>query len=172
MEVQRTKTQAMAGAMVFGEVVSNIHRTGCPVYVKLALFNAVAKPIETHVNCLRAILSDGGVHYTVCGAVVGSHGCRGVWVAKFNESDTHWYCLICAFEKRANLCFRCRGEDVLEDLCDDMNGTVDEGTVDVAKEEEVAGSATFFRGNKVGSVRVNVEDHVTSAVQFCSIGIG
>ena len=68
----------MAGAVMFGEVVSKIHRTGCPVDVKLALFNAVAKPIETHVDCLRAILSDGGVHDTVCGAVVGAHWCRGM----------------------------------------------------------------------------------------------
>ena len=53
-----------------------------------------------------------------------------------------------------------------------MNGTVDEGVVDVAKEEVAAGLATCFQGNEVGSVRVNVEDNVTSAVQFCSVGIG
>ena len=106
----------MAGDAVFGEVVSKIHRTGCPLYVELALFNAVAKPIETHVNCLRAILNDGGVHDTVCGAVVGAHGCRGLWVDDLNEGDTHWYCLLCTVEKRAYFCFRCRGEDVLEDL--------------------------------------------------------
>ena len=89
MEVQRTDTQVMAGAVVFGEVVSKIHRTGCPVDVELALFDVVANPIETHVDCLRAILSDGGVHDTVCGAVVGEHGCRGPWVVEFNEGDTH-----------------------------------------------------------------------------------
>ena len=53
-----------------------------------------------------------------------------------------------------------------------MNGTVDEGAVDVAKEEEAAGLATLFQGNQVGSVRVNFEDHVTSAVHFFSVGIG
>ena len=133
MEVYRTETQVIAGAMVFGEVVRKIHRTGCPVDVELALFDAVEKPIETHVDCLRAILSDGGVHDTVCGDVVGVHGCRGLWVAEFNEGDTHWYCLLCAVEKRANLCSQYRGEDVLEDLYDDTNGTVDEGAVNVAK---------------------------------------
>ena len=45
-----------------------------------------------------------------------------------------------------------------------MNGTVNEGVVDVAKEEEAADLATCFQGNKVGSFGVNVEDHVTSAV--------
>ena len=45
--------QVMAGAVVFSEVVRKIHRTGCPVDVELALFDAVAKPIETHVDCLR-----------------------------------------------------------------------------------------------------------------------
>ena len=140
--------------------------------MELALFDAVAKPIETHVDCLQVILSDGDVHDTVCGAVFGAHGCRGMWVADFNEDDTHWYFLLYEVEKRANLWFQCRSEDVLEDLCDDTNGIVDVGSVDVAKEEEAAGSATYFRGNEVGSVRVNVEDHVTSAVQFCSVGIG
>ena len=53
MEVQSTETQVMAGTVMFGEVVSKIHRTGCPVDVELALFDAVAKPIETHVDCLR-----------------------------------------------------------------------------------------------------------------------
>ena len=42
----------MAGAVVFGEVVSKIHITGCPVDVELALFDAVEKLIETHVDCL------------------------------------------------------------------------------------------------------------------------
>ena len=81
----------MARAVVFGEVFRNIHRTGCPADVELALFDTAAKPIETHVNCLRVILSDGGVHDTFFGAVVGAHGCRGLWVAEFNEGDTHWY---------------------------------------------------------------------------------
>ena len=45
MEVQRTKTQVMAGAVVFGEVVRNIHITGCPVDVELAFFYAVVNPI-------------------------------------------------------------------------------------------------------------------------------
>ena len=118
------------------------------------------------------ILSDGGVHDTVCGAVVGAHGCMGLWVADSNEGDMRWYCLLCAFEKSANIFFRCRDEDVLEYLCDDMNGIVDEGAVDVTKEEESAGLATCFRDNKLGSVRVNVEDYITSVVQFCSVGIG
>ena len=134
----------MAGAMVFGEVVSKINRIGCAVHMELALFDAVAKTIETHVDCLRAILSDGGVHDTVCGAVVGAHGCRGLWVTKFNEGDTHRYCLLCALEKRSNFCFLCRGKGVLEDLCYDMNGTVDEGAVDVDKEEEADNLAMCF----------------------------
>ena len=53
MEVQSIETQVMDGTVMFGEVVSKIHRTGCPVDVELALFDAVAKPIETHVDCLR-----------------------------------------------------------------------------------------------------------------------
>ena len=57
----------MAGAVVFGEVVSKIHRTWFPVDVELALFYAVAKPIETNVDWIQAIMSDGGVHDTVCG---------------------------------------------------------------------------------------------------------
>ena len=95
----------MAGYVVFGEVVGKIHRTLFPVDAELSLFDAVAKTIETHVDCLRAILSDGGVHDTVCGAVFGAHGCRGLWLAEFDEGDTHWYCLLCAVEKRSNLYF-------------------------------------------------------------------
>ena len=59
--------------------------------MELAMFEAVMKPIETHVDCLQAILSGGGVHDTVCGAVVVAHVWRGLCVAKFNEGDTHWY---------------------------------------------------------------------------------
>ena len=138
----------MSGASVFGELVRNIHKTGCPVDVELAMFDAVAKPIEMHVDCLQAILSDACVHDIVCGAVVGSQGCWGLWVAEFNEGDTHWYCLLCAVENRANLYFRCRGEDVLEDLCDDMNGNVDEGAADVANEEESTGKETSYAASK------------------------
>ena len=94
----------MAGDEAFGEVVSKIHRIGCPVDVELDLFDTVAKPVEMHVNCLLAILSDGGVYDTVYGAVVGANGCRGLWVAEFNEGDTHWYCFLCAVEKCSNIC--------------------------------------------------------------------
>ena len=69
-------------------------------------------------------------------------------MAYFNEGETHWYFLLCAVEKRANLCFRCRGEDVLEDLCDDMNGNVDEGAADVANEEESTGKETSYAASK------------------------
>ena len=81
----------MAGASVFGEVVSKIHRTGCPVDVELALFDAVANPIEMNVDCPQGILSDSGVHDNVCGAVVSANGCRGLWVTELNKGDMHWY---------------------------------------------------------------------------------
>ena len=99
------ETQVISGAVMFGEVVSKIHRTGCPVDVELALFDAVVKPIEMHVDCLQVILRDCGVRGTVCGAVVSAHRYRGMWVAEFNEGDRHWYCLLFTVEKRANLCF-------------------------------------------------------------------
>ena len=44
--------------VMFGEVVGKVDGTGCPEHVELALVNAIAEPVEAHVDCLGSVLFD------------------------------------------------------------------------------------------------------------------
>ena len=39
--------------VMFGEVVGEVDGTGCPEHVELALVNAIAEPVEAHVDCQK-----------------------------------------------------------------------------------------------------------------------
>jgi len=67
--------------VMFGEVVGEVDGTGCPEHVELALVNAIAEPVEAHVDCLRSVLFDCGIHDSIGGAVIGSNGCRWLCMA-------------------------------------------------------------------------------------------
>jgi hypothetical protein len=79
--------------VMFGEVVGEVDSTGCPEHVKLALVNAIAEPVEAHVDCLRWVLFDCGIHDSIGG--VG--GCA--WPNSISVFCMGMLCL--AFKKSA-----------------------------------------------------------------------
>jgi hypothetical protein len=62
--------------MMFDEIVGEIVCAFSPMYDELALFDAVAYPIETHVNCLGSLLFDGFVGHA-CGTCIICFNGRG-----------------------------------------------------------------------------------------------
>jgi hypothetical protein len=72
---------------MFAEVVGFVATTFCPVNVKLALADAVADPVEAHVNGLGAFLFDGVVGDAGGGAVIGLYGGGRLGVAEFFKAS-------------------------------------------------------------------------------------
>ena len=61
---------------MFGEVIGKVYVIGGPIYIELALINAVAEPIEAHVDGFLALLLARRVENTIGGAVVSLQWCR------------------------------------------------------------------------------------------------
>jgi hypothetical protein len=65
----------MDGGMMLGEVVSKVFASGFPEDVELALEDAVADPVVSHVHVAGFVLLDGIVGETGCGGVIGLNRC-------------------------------------------------------------------------------------------------
>jgi hypothetical protein len=64
MQVQQvtgTHQAVMGRAVVLGKIVRKVVRSSSPVHVKILLVDAVADPIEAHINGLRSTLFIGVV---------------------------------------------------------------------------------------------------------------
>jgi hypothetical protein len=79
-------TVVLIGAM-FGKVVSSVGDAVAPVDNELALRDAVADPIETHVHGFGPSLFDRVVGNAGGSAVVGDDGGRWLGMSEFFESD-------------------------------------------------------------------------------------
>ena len=53
--------------MVLGELINLILDTEAPVYEKATWFYSVLKPLESHINCLGFLWTNGGVD-DLCGS--------------------------------------------------------------------------------------------------------
>ena len=84
--------------MVFGKIVGLVESAAAPVDEELALANAVANPVEAHIDSLGAPLFHRVVGNTSCGVIVCDNGCRGLWVSKFFETDAEGACLLAIVE--------------------------------------------------------------------------
>ena len=85
-------------------------------------------------------------------------------MSKFFEAYPHDFGLLCIEKEGTEFGFCCEGSNKLEDCAGDVVSTIDEDRVAVtwnAAEEEIAPSATLcLRGAKIGSIGMDVEDHV------------
>ncbi len=85
-------------------------------------------------------------------------------MSKFFEAYPHYFGLLCIEKEGTKFGFRCGGSDELEDFAGDVDSTIDEDRVAVtwnAAKEEIAPSATScLRGTKIGSIGMDIEDHV------------
>ena len=74
--------------MMLGEIVRTIEDAFFPVDVKLALADSVADPIETHIDCLGALLFDGVVGNAGSSAIVGNDGRGRLRMAELFEAES------------------------------------------------------------------------------------
>jgi hypothetical protein len=85
-------------------------------------------------------------------------------MSEFFEAYPHDFGLLCIEKEGTEFGFRCGGSDELEDRACDVDSTVYEDRVAVtwnAAEEEIAPSVTScLQGAKIGSIGMDVEDHV------------
>ena len=73
----------MRSRMVLGKELGTIGLSYAPVDLELALANAIAYSVETHVNRFRAFLLDSIGHDAAGGAIVCRHGGGRLWVTEF-----------------------------------------------------------------------------------------
>ena len=72
--------------MSLGEIVSNVGGAGAPVNGVLFLFDAVAYPEITHVDCFAAFLANRLIGYALSSGVVRNDGCSRLGIAKVCKS--------------------------------------------------------------------------------------
>ena len=70
--------------MMLGEVISKVVGPSLPMDDKLVLGDAVADPIEAHVDSFGSALFDGVVGYALGTFIVGDDGSGRLRVAHFN----------------------------------------------------------------------------------------
>ncbi len=88
-------------------------------------------------------------------------------MSKFFEAYPHDFGLLCIEKEGTEFGFRCKGSDKLEVCAGDVDSAIYEDRVAVmwnAAEEEIAPRATScLQGAKIGSIKMDVEDHVGCA---------
>jgi hypothetical protein len=110
---------------------------------------------------------DGVVENADCRSIINVNGSWWLGMSEFFEACPHDFGLLCIEKEGTEFGFRCRGSNELEDCAGDVDSAVDEDRVAVtwnAAVEEIAPSATScLQGAKIGSIGMDVEDHVGRA---------
>ena len=88
IEIRRTHFLMMFGCMVFCKIVSFVEFAFSPQHVELFLFDAIAYPVESHVNGFGPFLFNGVIGNAGRGAVVGNNGGGGLGMAHFFKADS------------------------------------------------------------------------------------
>ncbi len=85
-------------------------------------------------------------------------------MSEFFKAYLHDFGLLCIEKEGTEFGFRCGGSEELEDCAGDVDSTIDEDRVAVtwnAAKEEIAPSVTScLQGAKIGSIGMDIEDHV------------
>ncbi len=110
---------------------------------------------------------DGVVDNADCHSVIDVNGSWWLGMSEFFEAYLHDFGLLCIEKEGTKFGFCCGGSDKLEDCAGDVDSAVDEDRVAVmwnAAEKEIAPSVTLcLRGTKIGSIGMDIEDHVGHA---------
>jgi hypothetical protein len=70
---------------MLSEIISHIGVTWRPTNIELVLFYSVFDPVEYHVHCFGAFLSDCVIDNTICGGVVSFEFCGVLVVTHFSQ---------------------------------------------------------------------------------------
>ena len=68
---------------MFREIVGQVGVAWSPEYIEMTLFDAVADPVESHVDGFGSALFDRVVGDPACGGIVGLHWCCRLWPVHF-----------------------------------------------------------------------------------------
>ena len=163
MEVERTHALVMGWGMMLGDVVGHVFGPGGPENGKLALADAIAEPVETHVDGFGAALFNCVVEDAFGTFIVRLDGGGRLGVAELNEGLTDGTAVLAAEEGRTYFSFSRRGHDVAQDGAVDMDGgiersgSVSRAGVRVVTEKEVATGTGFGAGDtEVEGITVDV----------------
>ena len=92
MKVARAHSLVMNGRMLFGEVVSKVATARGPIYVELALLDAITNPVKPHVHSFGALLFYRVVDDAKGSGVVSLDGGGWLGMVHFFKSGAEWDC--------------------------------------------------------------------------------
>ena len=154
--------------MEFADEISIVIMSWPPVDEELLLGNTVTNPVKAHVD---GFLFDANIGEANGCGIVNLDGGGWLGMAHFAEGETKGKGVFGGEEGGADFCFGCGAHHVLEYFAENMDDSVAEGhgrvggvREVVAEEEDASRSATGFGFGEVGSVAVDVEDHVAWVV--------
>ncbi len=118
---------------------------------------------------------DGVVDDANCGSIMDVNGSQQLGMSEFFDAYPHDFGLLCIEKEGIKFGFCCGGSNELEDHAGDVDSAIDEDMVGVAwnaAEEEISPIATLcLQGAKIGSIEMDVEDHVRCAELNFGIGM-
>ncbi len=168
---------------MLGEVVGEVLDALVPVDVEVTLSGAILDPIVPHVHGFGATLTNRVVGNTSRSGIVGDNGCGALGVAKFRQCVANGFGITTVVEEASELGFSSGGDDFLEAMGDDKDGTVEANLFEldrfagvvggrlIAEVEEagVAGAREGFA--EVGSITVDMKPHGAGEVGYGGIGV-
>lgn len=181
MQKKRAHELMVLGRMVLGEIIGKIVTAFLPVDSELALADAIADPVEAHVDGFGAALLDSVVDDAFGTGVVSLDWSGGLGPAHGDECVSKDTGVLGVDEEGAEFGFGGGGEDSTHDTADDMDGSIEwrSGGIgqmivgDFAAEMVEASSARASFGlGVVGGVALDLENHVAGVVAKSGVGIG
>lgn len=112
--------------MMFGEVVGTVVFTGSPMYVELALAQAVLEPVVAHVDGFGSLHAHGSMKDAMGGGIVGFEWCaaRWLWVTHFLEGSANGNRFLGVEKQATDFGFGGGSCDGAERFAEDVNGAV------------------------------------------------
>jgi hypothetical protein len=114
----------MGEGMMLGKLVGEIDFTGTPMDDELTLFDSIADPVETHVNCFGSALFDCFVGNASGTGIVSLAWCCCLRMSHLLECNTEWDAVAIVVEHSAEFGLGGRGQDVPYNGADSVNGAV------------------------------------------------
>ena len=152
---------------MLADVVASIPGARSPIYKEHILLDAVTYPVKAHVDGFGSLLFEAGVGKADGRRVVDLD--RGGWLgmSHFLEANAERDGVSSGKEGGADFRLCSGAHDILHDFGEDMDDSVGEGHGGlggirklVAEEVDCGSAATGLRLGEVGSVAMDVKDHV------------
>jgi hypothetical protein len=111
--------------MVFGEVIGVIVNASAPVDEKFAIFDAIADPVETHIDGFGSALFDGIICNSRCASIIGLNWCGSLRMAHIFEGCAEHCAVFAVVKECAKFGFSSGSKNGFEDGAVDKDGTIE-----------------------------------------------